>query len=385
MSRTSRAYDVVMGLNYYAPYVSGLTDAARLVAEELAATGRRVLVVACRHDRRLPRRETINGVDVVRTSVVARIGKGLISPGFIPELVRHGRRAGVVNLHLPMIESGPVARLLGRTPTVLTYQCDIALPRGAVNRLQQVVMDASNRMAFRASDAIVPSSEDYAMSSRLRDLMTPGKTTPISPPTRLRSGGEPTFRRSNGPHVGFLGRIVEEKGVEYLVRAFRRIGDPDARLLIGGGFANVAGGSVIDVVREAMGDDPRIELLGFVPDDAIDDFYASIDVFALPSVNSFEAFGIVQVEAMRCGVAALSSDLPGVREPVRITGFGRIAAPRDVEAIERGLRELLSSPPDPVAGAALASATYSTERTVAEYSELFVRTRDRARESSRRS
>lgn len=384
MSRTSRKYDVVMGLNYYTPYVSGLTETARLVAEDLVRRGRRVLVVTCRHDRKLPRRQTINGVDVVRTGVLARFGKGLISPGFVPALVKYGRRADVVNLHLPMIESGAAAVFLARTPTVLTYHCDISLPPGLVNRLQQKVMDVSNRIALRAGDAIVPSTADYASFSRLRSEMTPDKTTPISPPTRLRIGGLPSFRRGTGPHVGFLGRIVEEKGVEYLVRAFRRIDDPNARLLIGGGFAEVAGGSVIDAVRAAIGDDSRIELLGFVADDLIDDFYASIDIFALPSVNSFEAFGIVQVEAMRCGVAALSSDLPGVREPVRLTGFGQIASPKDVVAIEAGLRALLSAPPDSAAGAALASELYSTERTVDDYERLFTRARARARARSSR-
>ena len=47
-----------------------------------------------------------------------------------------------------------------------------------------------------------------------------------------------------------------------------------------------------------MGDDPRIRLLGFVPEERIGDFYASLDVFTLPSVNAFEAFGIVQAVAM---------------------------------------------------------------------------------------
>jgi hypothetical protein len=60
---------------------------------------------------------------------------------------------------------------------------------------------------------------------------------------------------TDGPHIGFLGRIVREKGLEHLVRAFRALPDPDARLLIGGDYSHVAGGSVISQVRTAMGDD----------------------------------------------------------------------------------------------------------------------------------
>ena len=368
---STKNYDVVMALNYYAPYVSGLTEAARLVAESLAEQGQRVLVVTCRHDVALPRRERINGVHVVRTRVLFRIGKGLISPSFIATAVHFGRRARVLNLHLPMIESGVIATFVRNTRKVLTFQCDIALPPGLVNRLQERVMDASVALAFSMSEVVAPSSEDYAKSSRVAKWMPVGKRNPVSPPTRLQSGGCPAFRSGPGPHIGFLGRLVEEKGLEYLVDGFRGLADPEARLLIAGDYKNVAGGSVIDLVRQRMGDDPRIQLLGFLEDDELADFYASLDIFALPSVNAFEAFGIVQVEAMRVGVAALASDLPGVRSPVLNTGFGVIVAPRDSTAVTRGLEQLIRNPPDRTIGAVRSSEVYSRERTVREYQQLF--------------
>ncbi|WP_241981634.1 glycosyltransferase family 4 protein [Cryobacterium sp. TMT1-19] len=367
----SKQYDVVMALNYYAPYVSGLTDAARLVAEELVTRGLHIKVITCRHDPGLPLAETVNGVDVVRTPVVARIGKGLISPTFVSTAIRHGRRAKLVNLHLPMIESGPIALGLGSTPVVVTYQCDISLPASLVNTAQTKVMDASNALAMRRADAIVPSSADYAASSRLRERMTADKTRPISPPTRLYPDAEPTFRSTSGLHVGFLGRLVEEKGLEYLVDGFRKLQDPDARLLIGGDYSKVAGGSVVKLVRARMGDDDRIQLLGFLADADLPSFYASLDVFALPSVNSFEAFGIVQIEAMRRGVAALASDLPGVRMPVRTTDFGVIVPPRDSDAIAAELQRLSEHPLDRTAGAERSNEAYSLTKTVDEYLALF--------------
>jgi glycosyltransferase involved in cell wall biosynthesis len=368
-----KKYDVVMAVNYYAPYISGLTEAARIVAEALAAEGKRVLVVAGQHDASLPRREVINGVQVYRTPVVFRIGKGLISPLFVPAAIRFGRLARVVNLHMPMIESGAIALGLRGTPIVATYQCDISLPASVFNSFQTRVMDASNALAMRLSAAIAPSSDDYARSSRLARLMVPPKETPISPPTRLHADGEPSFRRGPGMHVGFLGRLVEEKGLEYLVEGFRAFDDPDARLLIAGDYAKVAGGSVVETVRAAMGDDRRIELLGFLGDDELADFYASLDVFVLPSVNAFEAFGIVQVEAMKRGVAAIASDLPGVKTPVEETGFGVIVKRRDSAAITDALVALRDAPLDRAAGAAAANAAYSDAQTVAEYSALFDR------------
>lgn len=354
MARDVR-YDVVVALNYYAPYVSGVTEAARVTAEGLAARGARVLVVAGRHDPSTPRRERIAGVDVIRTRVAARIGKGIVSPSFIPTVWRNARHAHVVHLHLPMLEAGAIALGLRRVPLLTTYQCDVVLPPGLGNRFQTWALDRSHRAALRRSGAVAVTSEDYARSSRLAGAMS-GRVRELPAPAIDRSGGAPTFRDGSGLHVGFLGRIVEEKGLEYLVRGFRALPDPDARLLIAGDFAKVAGGSVVTRVRDAIGDDPRIRLLGFLPDQAVPDFYASLDVFALPSVNSLEAYGLVQVEALMLGIPVVATDLPGVRMPVRLTGNGRVVPPRDAPAITRALGDLTTSGPSEAERHAAAAA-----------------------------
>jgi len=366
----SRDHDVVMALTYYSPYVSGLTEAARVVAEGLAAAGRRVLVVTTRHDPSLPVEERINGVEVRRTPVVARLGKGVISPTFPLAVAAAARRAGVLNLHLPLLEAGPIALLTRRTPVVLTYQCDVSLSADRADRVQQSVMDRTAAIAIRRSAVVVPSSDDYAQHSRLAAEMA-GKSQAIAPACLDRAGGRPTFRDGDGLHVGFVGRIVEEKGLEYLVEGFRRLADPTARLLVAGDHTKVAGGSVVERVRRAAGEDPRVRLLGFLPDESLPDFYASLDVFALPSVNSFEAFGIVQVEAMMTGVPALASDLPGVRIPVRRTGFGVVVPPRDPAAIHRALVELQDHPADRAAGAAETRRWYGAAASIEQYGRLF--------------
>jgi glycosyltransferase involved in cell wall biosynthesis len=110
-------------------------------------------------------------------------------------------------------------------------------------------------------------------------------------------------------------------------------------------------------------------MLGFVPDESIADFYASLDVFALPSVNAFEAFGIVQVEAMMAGVPALASDLPGVRTPVAETGFGVVVPVADVDGIARGLSRLVTEKPDPE-GAARARKRYALSAVLDAYEAL---------------
>jgi glycosyltransferase involved in cell wall biosynthesis len=364
----SAEYDLLIALNYYSPYVSGLTNVARDVAVGLVERGHRVKVVTSRHDPDLPESETIDGVDVERASVVAHVGKGTVSPAFLTRTVRASRSARLTILHLPMLEAGLIA---GRcaSPVVVTYHCDVSLPPGALNAVQRIAVDASSRRALKAAQTVVVTSDDYARHSRLWTSMS-GRTVTIPPPCHERPRGTPRFRDGAGLHVGFLGRIVEEKGLQYLVRGFQALGDPDSRLLIGGDFAKVVGGSVVEEVRSLIADDPRVRLLGFLPDEDIADFYASLDVFALPSVNAFEAFGIVQVEAMLAGVPALASDLPGVRTPVQETGFGVVVSPRDVPGIAEGLRRLSSAPLDREKGAAHARERFAASTVIDAYEQL---------------
>ena len=369
--------DLLIALNYYAPYVSGLTNVARDVAVGLVDRGHRVRVVTSRHDPALPEREELDGVLVERVPVVARLGKGVISPAFVPRVLQASRSARVTHLHLPMPEAGALA-LRVHSPLVVTYHCDVSLPPGLVNKAQGAVMDLSSRAALRRADRVVVTSQDYAEHSRVWPAMA-GRTTVVPPPCHVRPAGRPSFRDGAGLHVGFLGRIVEEKGLQYLVQAFQQLGDPDARLLIGGDFAAVAGGSVVDQVRGLAAGDERIRFLGFLPEEQIADLYASIDVFALPSVNSFEAFGIVQVEAMMAGVPALASDLPGVRTPVQETGFGVVTTPRDVGDITAGLARLRDAALDRDAGAQRARDRYALDTVLDGYEEVLA---DVARESA---
>lgn len=361
-----RDTDLVVILNYYAPYVSGLTNVARDIAEALVARGWRVRVVTARHDPDLPALELVNGVEVERARVLTTVGKGPISPAFVRRAVTATGRAAVANLHLPMLESGVITRF-ARAPVVASYHCDVSLPPGRLNDMQRMAIDAASRATVERSAAVVVTSDDYAAHSRLWPQLS-ARTVAIPPPCHDRSGqGRPRYRDGEGFHVGFLGRLVEEKGIEFLVDAVRAMPDPRLRLLIGGEFAAVAGGSVVDRVRSRIDGDDRIRLLGFLGDPEIADFYASVDAFALPSVNPFEAFGIVQVEAMMCGIPVLASNLPGVRVPVQETGFGVLAEIRNTDGIRRGLAELRDRQWNPVEGAARARRAFSLTAVVDAY------------------
>jgi glycosyltransferase involved in cell wall biosynthesis len=363
-------YDVAIVLNYYVPYVSGLTEHARIVAEALAARGWRVAVVAARHDRRLPLRETVNGVDVTRCPVVAKVGRGLVSPTFPLVAARVGRTASVVNLHLPMLEASAIARLVRPVPVISTYHIDLWLPPSILGALAIRAAAWSARSALRASHDIVVYSLDQAEHSSLATELKARPLHAFATPCLDRRGGAPAYRESRGLHVGFLGRIVADKGIRYLIAAFRGHADASARLLIGGDYEQVAGGSDIDDLRRVAAGDARIRFLGLLEGSRINDFYASIDVFALPSVA--ESFGIVQAEAMMTGVPSVTTNIPGGRHPVQATGFGRLVPPRDPESLLAAILQAAAIPASERDRlAAVARARFGVDACIDGYVRLF--------------
>ena len=70
-------------------------------------------------------------------------------------------------------------------------------------------------------------------------------------------------------------------------------------------------------------------------------FYRSCDLLVLPSINSTETFGLVQIEAALCGVSTIASDLPGVRVPTQMTGMGFTVEPGDSDKLGEGILRLL--------------------------------------------
>ncbi|MEI5100017.1 glycosyltransferase family 4 protein [Streptomyces sp. PmtG] len=261
---TDYEFDVAIILSYYAPYVSGLTIHTQRLAEGLAERGNRVAVVAVQHDKSLPLREVRAGVTVFRAPVSRTIGRGPVSPHFVSLARSVARKSAIINPHTPMLEVGPIALAVHDRPLVTTHHIDLWLPSGVVNTIARRVVDLSTWTAMRVSSGVVLNSIDQARGSKHWPLIKRRNWRGIAPPCLDRRGGKPSYRDGNGLHIGFLGRIVEDKGIEYLIQAFHKLRDPHARLLIGGDWINVAGGGIADRLRPLIGDDDRVHMLGLL-------------------------------------------------------------------------------------------------------------------------
>jgi glycosyltransferase involved in cell wall biosynthesis len=125
--------------------------------------------------------------------------------------------------------------------------------------------------------------------------------TPIPEPA-----GPPTF--------GFVGRLLNDKGIRTLLVAHRllRARMPDARLLIAGTPDPANPASVTEVEAKSWNEQPGIAWLGHVND--IAGFWARAHIAVLPSRR--EGLPLSLMEAAACGRAMIASDVPGCREVV---------------------------------------------------------------------
>ena len=375
---------VLLVLTYYHPHVSGLTIYVKRLAAALARRGHQVTVLTSRYDPSLPVEETLDGVRVVRVPVLFRISKGVIMPTFPLLAWRLIRRHDVVSVHLPQFEASLLALLgrLARRPVVLTYHCDLQLPHGWFNRLVDRVVFVSNYVAGRLAQAAVAYTDDFARHSHFLSRFL-DKVHVIPPPVIMPAPDEArvaAFRQRHDldgrPAVGMAARLATEKGVEVLIEAMPRLLEafPRLKVLFAGQYRDVMGEEAyyqrLMPHIEALGEE-HWEFLGILGQEEMPPFYAACDVLVVPSLNSTESFGLVQVEAMLCGTPSIASNLPGVRQPPRMTGMGEVTPIGDSDALAEAILRILHNPGDYRRPRPAIEDTFSLERTVAAYEALF--------------
>lgn len=156
-----------------------------------------------------------------------------------------------------------------------------------------------------------------------------------------------------GRYILFLARIVPEKGLHYLLEAYRQL-DTDVKLVIAGGDSH--SGSYYPEMCELARQDSRVVMTDFVQGQTKAELFGNAALYVLPS--DIEGMPISLLEAMSYGTPVLVSDIP---ENTQVLGeFGASFKAGDVQDLQRALQAALTDPPK--AGAA------QTDRIAREYS-----------------
>lgn len=374
---------VLIALTYFRPYKSGLTVYAQRLAKTLAERGHEVIVLTSQHERSLPIEETVDDVHIIRMPVAFRLSKGVIMPSVFFKAWKLTAWADVINLHVPQVDAALISLVakIKRKPVVLTYQCDLKMPRGWINQLAGFTASIAHHISATLADVIVHITRDFAEHSAfLRKYLT--KVEVIPTPIIVKKVTNKEINAFKAAYaieddqaiIGIATRLAAEKGVEYLVGAMPTVltAYPKARVLCIGEYRKVFGE---EAYRKKML--PLIEtlgnhwtFLGVVSDSEKAAFFQVCRLLVLPSINSTESFGMVQIEAMACGTPVVATNLPGVRQAVKQSGMGHIVPPQDSEALAAAIISLLKEP-KPKLDVEEIIKHYAPETIAKQYEEIF--------------
>lgn len=173
--------------------------------------------------------------------------------------------------------------------------------------------------------------------------------------------------------VGGLDRAHYFKGVDILLKAAANLDKKRWRL-------RVVGDGDLRPEYEKLADDldikDRVTFSGRLSDESLIRALQDSDLLILPSINSNEAFGIVLIEALACGVPLIASDLPGVRSVFKEGREGLLVKPGDIADLSAKLKYIAQNEKKrrEMAQAArrLAEIKYSEQVWQKSYTRLFL-------------
>lgn len=138
-------------------------------------------------------------------------------------------------------------------------------------------------------------------------------------------------------YVFTLGRIVPEKGLHYLIKAFKNI-KTDKKLVIAGGFSNAA--EYMEEIQTMAAEDERVILTDFIHDRVLNELCSNAYLYCLPS--DVEGMSVSLLEAMSYGNCCLVSD---IKENIEVVEDKAVSfAQGDEENLREKLENLLANP-----------------------------------------
>ncbi|GAB4581822.1 MAG: glycosyltransferase [Anaerolineales bacterium] len=315
----------------YYPILGGIENHIKTLAELEAQAGHHVTVLVT-NPSRLPSRETMNGVHLIRAGRLTTVASTPLTFGFLTALPR--LKPDITHLHFPY-PIGEVSQLLaGKRPYIITYHSDVVR--------QQTILRFYKPLLWRvlhSAARILPTSDRYIVSSPyLQPLAEKCTVVPLSVDPHPFAHPTPLIPPADRPTLLFIGRHRYYKGLDTLLQAMPNL---KARLLVGGSGPEQARWQAL---AGEMGVTDRVQFLGDISDDDLPRFFANGDVFVLPANSRAEAFGKVLLEAMATGLPCITTELgTGTSFVVQdgVTGF--VVPPQNSEALATAISRLLEN------------------------------------------
>ena len=276
------------------------------------------------------------GIQVKTVATIDKKGLAAMSSSFTAAVKAAVSNADVVHIHA----EGPAAmcwipKLAGKKVVVTVHGLDWA--RAKWSGFATKYIKWGEKQAVKHADQIIVLSrgvQEYFRSTYNRDTVFIPNGVNRSEIVPAQMIGEKWELEKDG-YVLFLGRIVPEKGLRYLIEAWKGI-KTDKKLVIAGGSSDTK--EFMNELKAAVGD--GVIFTGFQQGRVLEELYSNAYIYTLPS--DLEGMPLSLLEAMSYGNCCVVSDIPECAEVVEDKA---VVVPKgNVEELRRTLQELLDRP-----------------------------------------
>jgi glycosyltransferase involved in cell wall biosynthesis len=341
-----------MVVPHFFPRVGGVENYALQVARELQSLRWSVVIVTTGEQAGVG---IFENMTIYRLRTAFTLSNTPIGFGWRRQL-RHIFRVekpDLINAHTPVPYLADLAeRVRNQIPYILTYHNDLVKDFPPYNALLKLVNLTLISRTLRSSSGVIATSDHYRQESPyLRRYRA--KTAVVHPGVDLLrfnpevTVGDELSARYQGRRlivfVGSLNKSQRHKGLKVLIDSFSRL-RRDYRDLC---LVVVGAGDGIDMYKamaRTAGAPNEIIFAGHQGDEALAQYYKLATIFAMPSTNRSEGFGMVYMEASAVGVPVIGSRVGGVPYAVKDDETGLLVEPRSVEDLCSALRRLLDDP-----------------------------------------
>ncbi len=275
------------------------------------------------------------GIQLKSVYAIPKRGLAAVSSSILASIKASFSSADIVHFHA----EGPAflcwfPKLFSKKVIVTIHGLDHQ--RAKWGRFASFYILTGEKNAVRFADEIIVLSKEvqkYFLDKYHREtVFIPNGVN--KPETRASKEIREKYGLNKDEYILYLGRLVPEKGIHYLIEAFKRI-ETDKKLVIAGGSSDT------DVyhkkLKEMSKNDSRILFTGFVQGEVLEELYSNAYIYCLPS--DLEGMPLSLLEAMSYGNCCLVSDIPECAEVVE--DKAEIFKRGNIEDLTRKLEKLI--------------------------------------------
>lgn len=253
------------------------------------------------------------GINQKYVPTIEKKGLAAVSSSFFAALYSAFGKYNVVHIHA----EGPaffswLPKLLGKRVVVTVHGLDWQREKWKSGFGSKFIKQGEKNAVKYADEIIVLSKgvQDYFRNQYGREtrFIPNGVNRPEIRKAELITD---KFGLVKDSYILFLGRLVPEKGIRYLIEAFKNV-ETEKKLVIAGGSSDTD--SFMEELKKLAKDDKRIVFTGFVQGQMLEELYSNAYIYTLPS--DLEGMPLSLLEAMSYGNCCLVSDIPECTEVV---------------------------------------------------------------------